>query len=366
MVDSNSDKGPRRQRLLIVSFEQFGYHTDTFEYCRYLRDRFEIVYLCLDQDLPRRKRTAVEVVYVSHHPFGKAELGLALAAERLLRRGSFDVVFLRRTKFNFLLRVCHPRTPMIFDIRSGSIEEGWLRRTTENVFLRLNVVFFRNVTVISKGLAKQLRCPRRAHVVPLGADRQPVMTERRRDEVRLIYVGTFKNRHLERTVEGLAEFVHKAAADLSVCYTLVGFGSEQERTAIRRAVDANGLGERVQIRGRVYREDIPPLLADHNVGIAFTPRTPWFEFQPSTKIFEYLQSGLLCIATDNAANREVISSANGVLVADTAEGFCLGLEEIAVRLAGWNPQVVADSVRDHTWQAIVSKNLAPYLERICS
>ena len=117
-------------------------------------------------------------------------------------------------------------------------------------------------------------------------------------------------------------------------------------------------------RDRIGREDLPPVLAQHNVGVAFTPRVPWFEHQPSTKVFEYLQSGLLCIATDNAANREVISSASGVLIPDSAEGFRRGLEQLVSRLPDWSPREVADSVRSHTWRAIVAENLAPYLERI--
>ena len=147
-------------------------------------------------------------------------------------------------------------------------------------------------------------------------------------------------------------------------YTLVGFGSEEERAAIRNAAAASGLGDRVQIRDRMDREELPSLLAEHNVGVAFTPQVPWFEHQPSTKVFEYLQSGLLCIATDNQANRELISSVNGVLVPDSVDGFQRGLEHAAAMLANWSPQAVVESVRGHSWRAIVIDNLAPYLEGI--
>jgi glycosyltransferase involved in cell wall biosynthesis len=364
MVDSKSGNGPSPSRLLIVSFEQFGYHADSHEYCRHLGDRFRITYLCPDQGLPHQSLADVEVIHRQRPPLGKVELGLLIEAHRLLQRRRYAVAFLRRTKFSFLLRLLHPRTPMVFDIRSGSIEGSGPRRILENVLLRANAVFFSNITVISSGLARQLGLPRRAHVVPLGADLQPLSAAPRRDELRLVYVGTFKNRRLELTVEGLGEFVRNAAADLSVRYTLVGFGSEAEREAIRDAALTSGLGDRVQIRDRIDRRDLPALLAEHNVGVAFTPQVPCFEHQPSTKVFEYLQSGLLCIATDNQANREVISSVNGVLVPGSADGFRRGLEELAGKLPHWNPHEVADSVRGHTWRAIVEENLAPYLERI--
>jgi glycosyltransferase involved in cell wall biosynthesis len=346
----------------MVSFEQFGYHTDSYEYCRYLGDRYRITYLCPDQGLPRKSLDGVEVIYRERPPIGKVELGLLVEADRLIRRQRFVLAFLRRTKFSFLLRLRHPRTPMVFDVRSGSIEQSWMRRTIENGLLRVNAAFFSNVTVISSGLAHQLGLTRKAHILPLGADRRPVVDQPNRNELRLVYVGTFKNRRLERTVEGLGAFVRSTAPDLSVRFTLVGFGSDDERAAIQSAAEAAGLRDRVQVLDRMDRAELPAVLAEHNVGVAFTPQVPWFEHQPSTKVFEYLQSGLLCIATDNQANREVITPVNGVLVSDTVDGFRIGLEQVVDMLGVWSPREVAESVRDHTWQAIVRQNLAPYIE----
>jgi glycosyltransferase involved in cell wall biosynthesis len=64
--------------------------------------------------------------------------------------------------------------------------------------------------------------------------------------------------------------------------------------------------------------------------LAFTPQAPWFEHQPSTKVFEYLHFGLICIAADTTANREVIIDANGV--------------------------------HEHTWERVAVDRLEPVLE----
>jgi glycosyltransferase involved in cell wall biosynthesis len=109
---------------------------------------------------------------------------------------------------------------------------------------------------------------------------------------------------------------------------------------------------------------VPAFLAEHNVGVAFTPQVPWFEHQPSTKIYEYLHSGLLCIATDNAANRELISENNGVLVGDTADAFAKGLDLVLELLPRWSPQTVADGVQENTWERVVIDDLAPLLETV--
>lgn len=350
--------------LLIVSFEQFGYHIDTFEYCRHLQDKFRITYICPDQGLPRRELPGVGVVYGSRPPLGKVELGLLRDAARTISRQKPDVVFLRRTKFSFLLRLRHPRTPMIFDVRSGSVEVDPRRRRFENALLRFNSRFFRDITVISEGLKRQLRLPRRARILPLAADRQPRLSAAPRDELRLISIGTFHNRHLERTVEGVGRFLAERDSDIPLRYTIVGFGSEAEVAAIRKAAIDHGLQDAVEIRDRVDHEEVPALLAEHNIGVAFTPQVPWFEHQPSTKIYEYLHSGLLCIATDTAANRDVISNVNGVQVDGTAESFARGLDRICDLVPRSSPSAIAEGAREFTWERVVNDTLAPFMETV--
>jgi glycosyltransferase involved in cell wall biosynthesis len=347
-----------------VSFEQFGYHTDTLEYCRHLRDSYTITYLCLDTRLPRRKLRGVDVLYCHRRPFGKVEVGLLLEASEAISKLRPDVVFLRRTKFSFLLRLRHPRTPTVFDIRSGSVETNAFRREYENFLLRFNSWFFRHITVISDGLARRLRLPRRARVLPLAADRQPQLTTASRDELRLVCIGTFKNRRIERTVDALGRFLAAADAGIPVRYSIVGFGTDAERNSIWKAVVDHNLEKCVEVLDRLGHESVPAFLAEHNVGVAFTPQVPWFEHQPSTKIYEYLHSGLLCIATDNAANRELISENNGVLVGDTADAFAKGLDLVLELLPRWSPQTVADGVQENTWERVVIDDLAPLLETV--
>jgi glycosyltransferase involved in cell wall biosynthesis len=363
MAGSFTSLGSDAPRVLVVSFEQFGVHTDTFKYCEHLRDRFRITYLCLDQGVPRKNLDGVEVLYCNRRPLGKVELGLFLETDRLLTTRSFDLVFLRRTKYWFLLRVLRPGRRMVFDIRTGSVDSRPVRRAIENGLIRFNARFFRHVTVISDGLASALGLAGSAHVLPLGADRAPVLTRRRSGGLRLIYIGTFKNRRIECVVEGFGEYLEEAGGSGSHL-TVIGFGSTTEIGRIQKVIEAKGLEEHVTLRQRIDHEEIVGVLAEHDVGLAFTPRDPWFEHQPSTKVFEYLASGLLCIATDNAANREVIGPEDGILVEDSARGVCRGLQWAAAQLPRRDPSLVADSVREYSWAKIVKENLSPYLEKV--
>lgn len=353
----------KKRTLLLVSCLQFGFHIDTFEYCRYLRTRYNVTYLCLDHGLPRKNLDGVEVVYCSRNPFKKVELGLLLDTLQLIRSRSFDVVYLSRTKFSFLVRLLNPRVPVIFDVRTGSIETGALRRFVEDWLIWFNSLFFPHITVISTGLAGRLHLPRRAHVVPLGADRSPTLTTRRRGALRLVYVGTFKNRALEKTIVGLSEFLREVGG-VQCSYSLIGFGPQEDVDRIIAAIKHTGLGNVVKLGKPVDHDELSSVLAEFDVGIAFTPRVPYYEFQPSTKVFEYLGAGLVCVATDNAANREIITPVNGILIDDSADGVRAGLHRLVDLLPDTDPEVIADTVREHSWYRIVNEKLAPLIERV--
>jgi len=147
-----------------------------------------------------------------------------------------------------------------------------------------------------------------------------------------------------------------------IVYSLIGFGSADDRRRIDDAIRRNGLESVVEVLPRVDHDRVPEVLAGYNVGVAFTPREPWYEHQPSTKIFEYLQDGLLCIATDSDANRRVVNDRNGVLIGDTAEAFARGLERIVEMLPDWQPEKVVETVQTCSWEHVVTDALMPILD----
>lgn len=51
--------------ILIISNEQFGYHTDSFKYSQILKSDYNITYLCFDKGQERVEISGVQVVYIS-------------------------------------------------------------------------------------------------------------------------------------------------------------------------------------------------------------------------------------------------------------------------------------------------------------
>ena len=41
------------KKILFVNGAQFGYLTDVYKYCQYLKDQYHIEYICFDKHMPK-------------------------------------------------------------------------------------------------------------------------------------------------------------------------------------------------------------------------------------------------------------------------------------------------------------------------
>jgi glycosyltransferase involved in cell wall biosynthesis len=94
------------------------------------------------------------------------------------------------------------------------------------------------------------------------------------------------------------------------------------------------------------------------------PITPYYDFQPVTKLYEYMLSGMPVIATNTHENRLVVNDDNGVLINDTPEDFCNGLAKICENRNSYNSLDIRKTVESYTWENIVNTILKPYLLKL--
>jgi len=190
--------------------------------------------------------------------------------------------------------------------------------------------FFKNIIVLSKSLSEKLKLSYKANIIPLGAATISNI-EKRFDEMHLLYVGTLYNRHID-TITGFKSFYDAFKDQITLFYTIIGDGPNNEAQASRDLVSKYGLSDVVKITGRIPHT---PILAPYfnicNIGVFYVPLTDYYDCQLVTKTFEYLLSGMPVVATNTSENRAVIQSKNGVLVGETADDFYAGLKTISRR-----------------------------------
>jgi glycosyltransferase involved in cell wall biosynthesis len=351
-----------RPRLLILNPKQFGYHLDTYYYCKWAQHRFQITYHGFDAGQPRLDPNGVEVHYVPRRG------NLVTRYLRFLRSclaecgGNYDVIFVKYFAGCSLLRLRHPRARFVLDIRTGSIAENPLPRWVQDVLLRAESLWFRHVTVISASLARKLGLAQ-GHILPLGAD--PIATSPKDfSALHFLYVGTFSGRRIEDTVRAFHRFYRQAGRAVEMTYDVIGDGPNGERDRLRAWVKDHGLETVVSLPGFVPHRELGRYYGKCNVGVSYIPINRVYDCQPPTKTFEYLLAGLPVIATNTSENAAVITEHNGLLVDDTPDAFYEALKKLMGNRSSYSSDRIRQDALKYSWETIVHANLVPYLNAL--
>jgi glycosyltransferase involved in cell wall biosynthesis len=350
------------KRLLIVNPAQFGYHLDTYYYCKWAPPSFQITYQGFDAGRPRLDLEGIAVRYVPRHGRVVRRYMRFLRACLTECGGDYERIFVKYFPGCSLLRLLHPRKRFVLDIRTGSIAPHPLWRRGQDWLLRVESLAFRHVTVISASLARKLGLAR-AHLLPLGAD--PVATAPKNfSALHLLYVGTFSGRRLEDTVIAFHRFYRQAGHAVKMTYDIIGDGPNGERDRLRAWVKDHGLENVVTLPGFIHQRDLAGYYEKCNVGVSYVPINYIYDCQPPTKTFEYLLAGLPVIATRTSENAAVITPQNGLLIEDTPASFYEALQKVAdQRVAYCSERIRTDALR-YSWEIIVHANLVPYLNSL--
>ena len=340
-------------KILILCQNQFGFHVDTYFYCRYLRKKHELTYLCWDYNRPRQALEKVAVQYISRKGNIVARnMRYLSAAVRFLRNNRVDICFIKYFRGCSMLRLFFPRVQFVFDIRSGSISGKKLSRLIYDSGMRFEAIFFKHITVISQSLDRKLRLEKKTTILPLGSvsicnDTKLFKT------IDLIYVGTLSNRNIDKTIIGFSGFIDCIPSSLQCTYTIIGSGYHKEEEQLRALVKAHGLEKQVKIVGHVPFPELPVYFAKANIGISFVPITPYYNVQPPTKTFDYLLSGMAVIGTATSENKLVIDNSNGVLIDDTSKAFQEGLIRVLSRKNNFSSETIRKNAEKYHWQNII-------------
>lgn len=327
---------------------------DTYKLVSHLSKYFKITYVCFDSGLPKLEVLGVNIQYVSSMG------GVFKRAVRFFKTSFYnlkkthDVVFLDYFHGCSLLNF-FSKSDIILDFRTGSVYANGLKRWTDDAMRIIEAKFFSSVTVISGGLREKLCIsPDKAYILPLGAD---VMSKKLKifDVPRLFYIGTLNNREIYKTICGVSLFLKSNPSfKRSLTYDIVGAGYKGEEFKLQEMVKELQLENNITIHGRKSHHEIKPLLDHCNIGLSFIPITSYYDHQPPTKTFEYVLSGMVCMATSTSENKRYINITNGILHSDTPESFACALEKVVLNFKDYNSKSIQQTLKNHTWKNIAS------------
>lgn len=340
--------------LLIINKKQFGYHTDSYQLSLYLQKDFNITFVCFDMNYPLINTEGVSVVYVSHKGnfFSKGFRFFKACFKHL--KNEFDYRFLSYFSLCSLLQIL-TKAPIILDFRTGSVNTSRFKRKLDDGLKHIETKFFKEITVISKGLQQLLRIPdEKAYILPLGAN---ILSQTGKTFLipKLLYVGTLNNRHIEKTIEGVAIFLSQNPEFRnSLTFDIVGDGYNNEVDLLKTYITKYELGNNIKLHGRRTHKEIQQLFDQCNLGVSFVPLTEYYDHQPPTKTFEYVLSGMCCLATATSENRKYVNEQNGILHVDTPEGFAHAIDKSIKHFNRYNSSLIRQTLIEFTWSNIAT------------
>lgn len=349
------------QRIVIISPRQFGYWSDYYYWALYLKNKFEIYYLCQYDGLPIIKEDLINVIYLKKYNYKRFDRILFILSVIKILIFKKGVMVVNYFEYCSLLRLFMPWKKIVLDVRTGAILENPFIRKKQNMKLRVESSLFKHITIISYELGEYLRLPRsKLFEIPVGGN----MLEGRKSfsSARLLYIGVLDKRNICETLKGLyiALNVYNLGNYIKK-YTIVGYGEDKEVKKILDCIKSYNLDNLVSFVGRVPVKHAIKFLKESNVGVSFVPKKCFYQHQPPTKTVEYILSGSFVIATDTAANRKIVNCLNGYLIDDTAYSFAKALYKLFINRENLNSDIIKCSLKEHDWKYIVYFKLYPYL-----
>ena len=353
------------KKLLIISQTQFGYHLDTYYYCKYLRDFFNITYICWDYNYVKLNLANVKVKYISRKGTKiKRYLRFLFLTSKEIKRNPYDLCFIVYFRGCSILKIINPKEKIVLDIRTGCVGNKYYMRLFYNLLIKSESIFFQNITIISDGLVNLLKLDKeRVHILPLGADVVSV-NQKNFDSLNLLYVGKFNNRKIEKTIKGFERFYLKYKDEISIKYTIIGYAIEEAVNKLRKCIANSKSKNAISFVGKVPHNQLKDFFDTHNIGVSFIPIVEYYDCQPATKTFEYILSGMPTIATETTENKKVVNETNGILIKDNIQDFFEGLVKIYNNRKLYNSERIRETCKAYTWGNIILNNLKKYLDSL--
>lgn len=148
--------------------------------------------------------------------------------------------------------------------------------------------------------------------------------------IKLVYVGTVSESRGRDVMLDAMKIV--ADQQLKLHLTIVGASAEQLQYCEQR-IQALSLQAYVKVIGKVSGNQVPAYLAIADVAICLWQASPWNQFNPPTKLFEYLVAGLPVLASRiRTHTRYIRDGQNGFIFEYNAYSLAKVLHQLQLKI----------------------------------
>lgn len=262
-----------------------------------------------------------------------------LRVRRFLRKLTPEIVQVNPVLFAWCLPLLMPdKIKFILDIRQINEEVDFgvaarLREKTVIASMKQNAkLFYDHTCFCHEGAARRIlgkNWTEKGSVVPVGVDEQFISFEycqEKKDDspavIKFIYVGTLTCiRNLERVLEAV-KILHQQTDRFQLDFV----GPDACQGKYGSLVETFGIGAVTAVKPAVPYHQVPALLAQYDVGVAYVPDRPTWHYQPTIKILEYRAMGMPILSTRVQSHLGIVEDGvNGLLCTDQPDDIAAKL-----------------------------------------
>ncbi len=270
------------------------------------------------------------------------------------------------------------RTRWVLHIRTSATRTG-LVKYIKNILGHLEASVYKNITVIDRGMAKNLYFTNKTIEdfleLPLGVSSRSFFhntDERDGDgllgistgnKIILIYVGKMDD---TRRLDILINAYHRVVSSKPNCLLLM-VGDGNQRSTLEKIVSNLNLNDSVIFTGTVPYKNVAKYIEIADIALTYIPISSLYDNQPALKALEYLQMEVAQVATSTQANSKVIKDGvNGILTRDDEKSFAQGIihllddDNLRIKIS----KQCRTGIKQYYWETIVREKLIPFYKKI--
>lgn len=356
-----------REKLVIISYGSFGDVLDYPKILESLSGDLECIFFGIGAK--NSQNVNVKIVITHLRKFFK-RIFFIISGIKFIKKNNPEYKIVSYFPGCFLLGLFLSKA--VLDIRTGYISSSSFINFIMNLILRIESLFFYRVFIISDGLRIKLRIKKsKSLIVPVGCDSpNPIkdsLESNSKNNYIYLYVGTFFNRNISKMISSYCKFIanrNYKFSSLIPKFLIIGALNDAEIRKYSDMVNQLNCSKFIEIIGRIPHQDLKPYFEKADSGIAYIPQIDCYEYQPPTKILEYMSYGLPTLATSTFANKDLLEAGTGIIKDDSINDFAKGFEFLYENKTLFKKDIIMQKAILYSWERLAKGTIFPFLKSI--
>jgi len=177
--------------------------------------------------------------------------------------------------------------------------------------------------------------------------------DRKENEIIFMYIWSL---NIDRELSIVIDVFNKLSNKKDLIYKLVIIWKWDDENNLKE----KSLTENIEFLWYKHHSDISSYIKSADVIISYIPQKEYFDFQPPTKLLEWLAVWKPVIATWTYAQKEILKNYSWLIFDDNFESLFNKIIDISYHLDKYPEKDMKKIVEKYTWEKLVNNKLIPF------